>query len=271
MTVSLVSTSGVLALFAAAFVVSFVVRRVIRGLVRRAVRRGAERPGTWRVRLRRLGDLDTEIENRKRQRADASARMFGHVVTALLFVTATLLALHLVGVDPVYAISSAGFVGLAVALSAQDLVRNLIAGTVALLEDRYAVGDEVTVRVSGTELRGVIDLAGAASLRLRGEHGETVHVGHAAIESVVNHSQLPASAEIGVATDRWTDVEDAASQRLAAASNDVGLTGVVFLPELTAQPHPAGMTTVTVKSNRPLTDDQKSLVRDRLIGGAEPS
>lgn len=268
MTEQLVSTAGVLVLFPVAFVLSFTARRVIRVLTRRAVRLAAERPGTWRARLRRLGDVDAEIENRKRQRADAVARMFGHVVTGAIFVGAALIALHLAGVDPVYAISSAGFLGVAVALSGQDLVRNLIAGSVALLEDRYAVGDEVTVRVSGNDVRGVIDLAGAASLRLRGEHGESIHVGHATIESVTNHSQLPATAEIGVTTEDWLGVQDEASRRLAAASNDVGLTGVVFLPELTTQAHPAGMTTVTVRSNRPLSDGQKEIVRDRLVGDA---
>ncbi len=241
-------------------------RRVIRALTRRAVRRAQERPGTWRGRLRRLNDLDSEIEVRRRQRADAAARMLGHFVTAMILVGAVLIGLNIVGVDPVYAISSAGFVGLALALSGQDLIKNLLAGTTAILEDRYAVGDQVSITLGSNEVRGTIDLMGPASIRLRTEAGATWHAGHAAIDSVTNYSQLAASSEIAIPTDAWSDVEDDASRRLTTASNDVGLTGVIFLPDLAAQEHPTGVTTVTVRSNRPLSADQKQIVRDRLSG-----
>ena len=192
--------------------------------------------------------------------------MLGHFVTAMVLVGAVLIGLQIVGVDPVYAISSAGFVGLALALSGQDLIKNLLAGTTAILEDRYAVGDQVSITLGSNEVSGTIDLMGPASIRLRTEAGATWHAGHATIDSVTNYSQLAASSEIAIPTAAWSDVEDDASRRLTTASNDVGLTGVIFLPDLAAQEHPTGVTTVTVRSNRPLSADQKQIVRDRLSG-----
>lgn len=248
----------------AALILSWAARGTIRASTRRAVRRAQDRPGTWRTRLRRMGDLDSDVEIRRRQRADAASRMFGHFVTGLIFLGAGLLGLQVLGVDPVYAISSAGFIGVAIALSGQDIIKNLIAGTVAILEDRYAVGDQVSVTLSGNEVSGTIDLMGPASIRVRTDAGATWHAGHASIDSVTNFSQLAASWEIAIPTTQWNEVEDDASQRLKSASNDVGLTGVIFLPDLAAQDHPAGMTTLTVRSNRPLTDPQKLLVHDRL-------
>ena len=239
-------------------------RQCIRALTRRAVRRAQERPGTWRGRLRRLNDLESEIEVRRRQRADAAARMFGHFVTVLILVAAALIGLQMIGVDPVYTISSAGFIGLAIALSGQEIIKNLLAGTMAILEDRYAVGDQVSITLGSNEVSGTIDLMGPASIRLRTEAGATWHAGHSAIDSVTNFSQLAASSEIAMPTAEWNHVEDDAARRLTTASNDVGLTGVVFLPDLAAQEHPAGVTTVTVRSNRPLSPDQKQLVRERL-------
>lgn len=253
----------------ASFALSWIARYTIRASTRRAVRRAQDRPGTWRARLRRLSDLDSDVEIRRRQRADAASRMLGHIVTSLIFIGASLLGLHLLGVDPVYAISSAGFIGLAIALSGQDIIKNLLAGTMALLEDRYAVGDQVTVMMSGTEVAGTIDLMGPASIRVRTVEGATWHAGHSAIDSVTNFSQIAASSEIAFETTQWNDVEDDASQRLKSASNDVGLTGVIFLPDLAARNHPTGVTTVTVRSNRPLSDHQKRLVRERLA--AEPA
>lgn len=248
-----------------ALVVSWCARFAIKAMTRRAVRRAQVRPGTWRGRLRRLNEIDSDVEVRRRQRADAAARMLGHFVTTLVCLGSVLLALNILGVDPVYAISSAGFIGVAIALSGQDIIKNLLAGTMALLEDRYAVGDRVTVTMSGNEVSGTIDLMGAASIRVRTEEGATWHAGHAAIESVTNYSQLAASSDLAIPTEHWSDVEDDASRRLTTASNDVGLTGVVFLPELAAQDHPTGVTTVTVRSNRPLTDNQKRLVHERLV------
>jgi small conductance mechanosensitive channel len=252
----------------AALILSWAARQLIRAMTRRAVRRAQVRPGTWRGRLRRLNDLETEVEARKRQRADAAARMLGHFVTALILVGSTLLGLQIVGVDPVYAISSAGFVGLALALSGQDIIKNLLAGTMAILEDRYAVGDQVAITLGSNDVNGTIDLMGPASIRLRTEAGATWHAGHAAIDSVTNYSQLAASSEIAIPTTEWNSVEDDAARRLTTASNDVGLTGVVFLPDLATQEHPAGVTTVTVRSNRPLSVGQKRLVRERLGGDA---
>lgn len=190
--------------------------------------------------------------------------MIAHFSTVMVFIGAGILALQVLGVDPVYVISSAGFVGFALAISGQEIIRNLLSGTIALLEDRYAVSDEVTFTVGGTDTSGTVDLIGATSVRLRTSSGATWHTGHSSIESVTNYSQIAASAEIIVPTHRWAEVEDEATRRLTTASNDIGLTGVVFLPDLATQLHPTGVTSVTVRSNRPLTDDQKDLVHERL-------
>lgn len=265
MTASIFPAFEVACLVVAAWALAWLVRLAIRTMTRRAVRMAKERPGAWRVRLSRVSDVDAEIETRRRQRADAAARMLGHFVTTIIFVGAGFIGLQILGVDPVYAISSAGFLGLAIALSGQEIIRNLLSGTMALLEDRYAMGDDVLVTVGGNEVRGTVDLMGPASVRLRTKDGATWHAGHSSIESVTNFSQLAATAEFVVPTDQWEHVEDDAVKRLAAASNDVGLTGVVFLPELVAQPHPTGVTTVQVKSNKPLSDGQKVSIQQRLI------
>ena len=236
---------------------------------------------SWRLRLDRLAD-DGHGDARRRQRADSVARMFGHVVTIFVFVLTGLLALNLAGVDAAFAISSAGFIGFAIAISAQDVVKDFLAGTRVLLEDRYAVGDEVTMVVGGNEVVGVVDLIGAASVRLRTIDGTTWHAGHHAIESVSNRSQLPTVTSIAVPVDEWNSTDSAAAAgRLAEASNDVGLTGVVFVrdiethapdPELAdlVEAHPSAQhddtVTVSVKTNRPLSPPQADIVRDRLLG-----
>jgi hypothetical protein len=219
------------------------------------------------VRLDRLGDQGL-ADVRRRQRADAVANLLGNLVTTLIVGLAAIAILRVVGVDPVFAISSAGFLGVAIALSCQDLIKDLIGGVRALLEDRYAAGDQVVLRVGGNPVAGTVDLIGAASVRVRTDDGSTWHAGHHAIESVTNCSQLPAVSDIEVPLEAWARAdEQAAVDRLVAASNDVGLTGVVFLRDIEVHDEGGGDDTMTVriKSNRALDGAEESIVRARLL------
>jgi Mechanosensitive ion channel, beta-domain len=267
------SFSEALVLLPVAIAASWVARVTIRTLTRRAVRRAQRSAGTWRVRLDRLGD-NGQADARQCQRADAVARMIGRLVTVAIFAVATFASLQLIGVDLAFAISSAGFIGLALALSGQDTVRDFLAGTRALLEDRYAVGDDVVFRVGGNEVRGTVDLIGSASVRLRTADGATWHAGHHAVESVTNLSQLPAVSDIEVPLEEWAAADEReAVERLADASNDVGLTGVVFLrdiethePEIDSESDVSNDTvTVRVRTNRPLSMPEADIVRAKLL------
>jgi len=264
-----IAAGEALLLLPIAFGVSWLARNTIRTLTHRAVRRAPRANGSWRVRLDRLGD-DGQADARKRQRADAVARILGHVVTAAIFALASLVALDLLGVDLVVAISSAGFIGFAIALSGQDLIKDFLAGTRVLLEDRFAVGDDVVLQIGGSEVCGTVDLIGTASIRLRTPDGATWHAGHHMIESVANRSQLPAISDIAVPLGEWAQADEAAAaQRLAESSNDVGLTGVVFMRDIetgaAAEEPEADTVTVRVKANRPLSSPETDLVRAKLL------
>jgi hypothetical protein len=263
------TVSEALLLLPIAIGLSWVARVAIRTMTRRAVRRAQRTDSTWRVRLDRLGD-DGQADVRKRQRADAVARMLGRLVTVVIFMFAIFGALEVMGVHLAFAISSAGFIGLAFALSAQDFVKDFLGGTRALLEDRYAVGDEVILRVAGTDVVGMVDLIGSASVRLRTRDGATWHAGHHSIDAVTNLSQLPAVSDIEVPIEEWASAdEQGAIARLAEASNDVGLTGVVFLRDIeTCEPdeaRPIDTVKVRVKTNRPLTTPETEIVRNKLL------
>jgi small-conductance mechanosensitive channel len=248
------AASEAIVLVPVAFIASWIARTLIRTLTRRAARRAQHRTGSWRVRLDRMGDNGT-ADDRKRQRADAVARMLGHLVTAGIFGLCGIAALELMGVSVVFAVSSAGFIGVAIALSGQDLVKD--------------VGDDVVLHVGGHDVHGTVDLVGSASVRLRTPDGATWHAGHNAIESVTNLSQLPAVSDVSLPVDEWARADrDAAVERLAGSSNDVGLTGVVFVRDIETHEETApvdGTVTVRVKSNRPLDAPQTDVVRDRLL------
>ena len=253
----------VAAAFVIAAAVSLVARRALRRLARRATTRAAGRGSGG-------GAAGRGVATRSLSRADAVARLIGRLVTLCVFAVALLFALDRLGINLVLVISSAGFLGLALALSGQGLIRNLMAGTQALLEDRYAIGDRVTAHVAGSEITGTVDQLAAASVRIRTDDGATCHVGHDDIDYMINHSQTPSTTTLTMPADRWCEMEPAAATRLASSSNGIGLTGVVFVADVVGASddtvnRESGEVEIEVNANRPLTLAQAEIVKARLL------
>ena len=83
---------------------------------------------------------------------------------------------------------------------------------------------------------------------------------------MTNLSQLPAVSDIEIPIDAWEQADQHdAIDRLASASNDVGLTGVVFLRDIeTHEPDGADADTVTVAGQvEPPADESRRRHRPR--------
>jgi hypothetical protein len=77
-------------------------------------------------------------------------------------------------------------------------------------------------------------------------------------------------SDISVPIEEWARADEgAAAERLADASNDVGLTGVVFLRDIETHEcddeTAVDTVTVRVKTNRPLSTPETDLVRSKLL------
>ncbi|MBI5947007.1 MAG: mechanosensitive ion channel [Chloroflexi bacterium] len=85
-----------------------------------------------------------------KRRADTLAAVLNWGFRVLLGFVGVGLVLSELGLDVTALVASVGVVGVALGLGAQMLVRDIINGLFILLEDQYAVGDQVTVAgVSG--------------------------------------------------------------------------------------------------------------------------
>ena len=136
----------------------------------------------------RLESADV-TEQRRRQRTDAAARMLNHVVTLVVWIGVTIAVFHLFDIDAAFFLSSAGFIGAAVAIGGQHKVNDYLTGLSVLFEDRYGVGDELVVEVPGREpIHAVVDNIGLVTTRLRDERS-TLHVPNAQLVVVRNLSQ----------------------------------------------------------------------------------
>lgn len=261
------NAAEIVVVIAAVIVINAAVRVGLRFLTRRAVRRALNGRGRWNLRLPRANE-GSAAEQRRVQRADAAAHMLARLSSLVVSALGVLVISRILEVDPVVLISSAGFLGAGVAIGGQALIKDWLVGLLVLLEDRYAIGDLVTMRVNGVEVAGTVETIGGAGVRLRLTDGTTWHTGHGMVESVTNLSQQLVNHSIQVPSDVWAELDETmVGRQLNAASHDLGLTDVLLVADIEAHEQADGSTTVTFRASRPLTPRQQRLIEQRITGG----
>jgi small conductance mechanosensitive channel len=258
-----------LAVFVSAFVATRISRWIIRRTIRRVSRRSLVLPlshGAMWGTGKRTGAETTaaDAEQRRRQRADAAARMVSHLVAVVIWIVATIVAFHLLDIDAAFFLSSAGFIGAAIAIGGQHKVNDYLTGIGVLFEDRYSVGDEIVVDPGdGVPVTAVVDHIGLFSTRLK-DSRSTLHVPNSALTTVRNLSQEAAVSTIRLHVPGDATADDAMSTLRGLAGTD-GLTDVIFVGDLDAHAPSTGEVEVEVRTARTLDDRSRS----RLVRRAE--
>ena len=109
-------------------------------------------------------------------------------IKILIFILGTAAVLELWGIKIGPIIAGLGLFGVAVALGAQDLFKNLISGIMILMEKRFTIGD--VILVSG-EVEGVVEQIGFRSTLIRRFDTTPVMIPNYkfAEQSVINHTR----------------------------------------------------------------------------------
>ena len=257
----------VLAVFVSALLLARLARVVIRRVIRRLAKRSLLVPlgqgGLWRTRERR-GETagSAEVEARRRQRIDAASRMVSHMVSVVIWIVATILTFHLLKVDPAFFLSSAGFIGAAIAIGGQHKVNDYLTGLSVHFEDRYGVGDEIMVEVGWSEpVVAVVDHVGLFSTRLR-DARSTLHFPNSALVNLRNLSQEAAVSTIRLSVPDDSSPDEAKSLLRGLAGTD-GLTDVIFVGDIEAYEPNTGEVEVEVRTARALDEREKSRLERR--------
>ena len=219
----------------------------------------------WRTRSARTDGETSEVgEQRRRQRIDAASRMVNHLVSVVVWIVALIVVFHLLDVDPAFFLSSAGFIGAALAIGGQHKVNDYLTGLSVHFEDRYGVGDQILADVGWAEpVRGVVDHVGLFSTRVR-DRASTMHFHNSALTNVRNLSQESSTSTIRLRVPRDADAADAADLLRGLAGTD-GLTDVFFVDDLETNEAATGEVEVRVPTGRALDDRS----RERLVDRAE--
>jgi moderate conductance mechanosensitive channel len=188
---------------------ALIANRLARRGVKRAVRRW-EQGGQFtalrrRASLRVFERATPVTAERRHQRAETIGSGLSSFVTIIVWMIAIVWMLAVLGVEAATLLTSAGLIGVALAFGAQNLLRDLIAGTFIIFEDQLGVGDEVDLGVAS----GNVEAVTLRSTQLRDLEGVVWHVPNGEIHRVGNKSQQWSRAVIDVPISSRADLDRA--------------------------------------------------------------
>ncbi|MDY7016506.1 MAG: mechanosensitive ion channel family protein, partial [Cyanobacteriota bacterium] len=154
--------------------------------------------------LRTLQETETPLLTNSHRQALRLAT-FGVVIKGtLVFVCYTIgliLALETLQIPIAPVLASVGIIGLALSLGSQSFVKDVVNGSLILLEDQYAVGDYIDV--AGAE--GIVENMNLRITQIRGAGGRLTTIPNGQIATVHNHSKdwsrFDLTVEVAIATD----------------------------------------------------------------------
>jgi small-conductance mechanosensitive channel len=122
-------------------------------------------------------------------------------VLTIIFAIVGMQFLAAVGVDLAPLLASAGVAGVAIGLAAQNIVKDVLNGTLILVEDQFNVGDVVTV----AGLTGTVESMTLRKTTVRGGDGTLFVVPNSQITTVANQSADFSAATINISVDFSAD------------------------------------------------------------------
>lgn len=137
------------------------------------------------------GKTSFEVKRRK-----TIVKLFQSIFKYVLLIIACLIILDFYGVDTKSLIASLGVAGVVLGLALQDTVKDLISGTMLIMENYLAVGDTVTYNNFTGE---VIEL-GLRTTKIKGFDGEVMIIANRNIDTIINASQKKANLYMDIPT-----------------------------------------------------------------------
>ncbi|BCW94771.1 MAG: mechanosensitive ion channel domain-containing protein [Fimbriimonadales bacterium] len=156
-----------------------------------------------------------DASERRQAQINTVSTLLNSVLSYGLLFVGLLSVLGAVGVNLAPVLATAGVTGLAISLGAQQIVRDVLNGFFILVEDQFAVGDEVTI----DGVQGVVETMGMRITRIRDAQGRLITLANSSISRVTNHSRGRAtlSLEVSLAADYGLDAARAWLERACAA------------------------------------------------------
>jgi small conductance mechanosensitive channel len=239
-----------------ALIATVIVNQGVKAIVRQTVRRAdakddialADTPDT-------TSSLRTVIaKQRVSQRARAVGQMLRSTAAFVIWSTAVIAWLQIIGINVAPLLFSASVIGVALAFGAQTLIKDFLSGMFIVIEDQYGPGDYVDLGPA----RGRVEEVGLRVTTLRDANGVAWYVRNGEILRVANRTQGWAPADVDITIPLTVDISTV--QSIATRVGDHAVDDDEMIGRLIAKPKYTGVV---------FRDDEHVTVR--LAAKAKPS
>ncbi len=141
------------------------------------------------------------------QRTTTLVQTLAAAIRAAVWTIAVLLVLGQVGLDIGPLIAGAGVIGVALGFGAQSLVKDFLSGFFILLENQFAVGDQVELSTVGGTVTGRVELMTLRATWIRSREGTIHAVPNGNVTLVANRSRGEGLLDLEVRVPTGEDVE----------------------------------------------------------------
>lgn len=132
-------------------------------------------------------------------------RLLQSVISYVVYFSAIIAILSVMGIRVTGLLAGAGIVGLAVGFGAQSLVKDVITGFFIIFEDQFGVGDYIKI----TSTEGTVLEIGLRTTKIKGASGEINIIPNGLITEVVNYSINNSIAIVDVSVAYNSDIAKA--------------------------------------------------------------
>lgn len=155
-----------------------------------------------------LSNLVTKIiKNNKRKnhkKQDTVVKLFNSIFKYIIIVIVLLMILELYGVNTKNIIASLGIFTVVIGLALQDTLKNMLAGILIILDNRYNVGDFVRIN----DFTGEVTSLGLQTTKLKSSSGEVFTISNTNITNVINYSEANTSLYYGIEVSYDTNIKE---------------------------------------------------------------
>ena len=153
-----------------------------------------------------IGALIGKISKNKRidKRKVTIIALIRKIIKYLVVIFVILGILSVYGVDTSGVITSLGVAGVIIGLAVQDIVADFLAGVFILFDDKYTLGEIVTIDGFKGEVIGL----GLMSTKIKNANGEVLVLNNSAFKKVINHSRNNTSLFINIDVAYDTDIKE---------------------------------------------------------------
>jgi small conductance mechanosensitive channel len=255
-----------LIVLAVALIATIIVNQGVKAVVRQTVRRAdakddlaiGDTPDT-------TSSLRTVIaKQRVSQRARAVGQMLRSTAAFVIWSTAVIAWLQIIGINVAPLLFSASVIGVALAFGAQTLIKDFLSGMFIVIEDQYGPGDYVDLGPA----RGRVEEVGLRVTTLRDANGVAWYVRNGEILRVANRTQGWAPADVDITIPLTVDISTV--QSIATHVGEHAVSDDEMIGRLIAKPKYTGVVVrddehVTVRLTAKARPSGKTVVQEALI------